>query len=532
VTLAFRDLELGITFRVLLRNKQITHSPLTTPADMRLHRPAFAALVLSLIAPQLGPAQQVSVLESYQRARRVLDAAAVAMGGVEKVRGINSVMVRHEGRGFWRNQSPSATGPAASTATQGLLIIDFQNGRLFWDNATAFPGGFDNRNQLMISPREGWGANPYERRWFSVPNPNINNNRNLLRRLPHYFIVDALERTSHLRWLGEATWRGKRQQVVTYSASDGQQFTLFFDAGTHLLTKYEQLFTDAQAGDAVLEVIWPGYRLVDGVQVPTGRILRRVNEDAEEVRFTEFAINPPLPDSLFQKPAGYVDGTGGPVGDTAVVKLADDVYVVPAGGNNALVVGFSDHVMVVEAYGNDAISRRIIARVKELIPGKPIRYMVATHHHDDHTGGVRTYIAEGAAIVTTPGNREYFERMSRGVYTLVPDALSQNPKPLKLEMVTGKRRVFSDGTHEVQVIDIGPSPHANEMLVVYLPREKVLVQGDLLNLPVGRIRAGNLTTAHFAQWLERSGLQVEKIVPVHGPIHTPAELRQAIQLMQ
>ena len=122
--------------------------------------------------------------------------------------------------------------------------------------------------------------------------------------------------------------------------------------------------------------------------------------------------------------------------------------------------------------------------------------------------------------------------MARGVYTIAPDALSQSPRPLRLEMVTGKRRVFSDGAHEVQVLDIGPSPHADEMLVVYLPKEKIMVQGDLLNLPIGRIRAGNLTSAHFARWLEQSGLTVDRFVPVHGPIHTPTELRQAIEMMQ
>jgi glyoxylase-like metal-dependent hydrolase (beta-lactamase superfamily II) len=488
----------------------------------------------ALAATTLGAgtlAAQSFSLESYQRARQVLDAGVAAMGGAEKLRGITSVLVRHEGRGVWRNQSPSATGPAASTPTSGVLIVDFQGGRLFWDNATAFPGGFENRSQLMISPREGWGANPHEKRWFSIPNPNISNNRNLLRRLPHYFLIDAVERSGHLRSLGQGNFRGRRQDIVTYSSSDGQQFTLFFDASTHLLSKYEQLFTDAQTGDALLEVAWPGYRLVDGIQVPTGRVLRRVNDDAEDVRFTEFVINPPLPDSLFQRPADYVDGTGGPTGDTTVVKLADDVYAVQ-GGSNSLIVGFTDYVLVVEAYGSDAASRRTIAKIKELMPGKPIRYVVATHHHDDHTGGIRTFIAEGAAVVTTPGNREFFERMSRGVYTISPDALARNPQPLKLEMVTGKQRVFSDGTHEVQVLDIGPSPHANEMLVVYLPKERIMVQGDLLNLPVGRIRAGNLTTAHFARWLEQSGLQVDKFVPVHGPIHTMAELRQAVDLMQ
>ena len=104
-------------------------------------------LALALMSAPGAATQQVSVLDSYQRARRVVDASLLAMGGVEKVRGINSVLVRHEGRGFWRNQSPKAAGPVASTATQGLLVIDFQGGRLFWDNATAFPGGFDNRSQ-------------------------------------------------------------------------------------------------------------------------------------------------------------------------------------------------------------------------------------------------------------------------------------------------------------------------------------------------------------------------------------------------
>jgi glyoxylase-like metal-dependent hydrolase (beta-lactamase superfamily II) len=484
------------------------------------------------IFPNATLAQSTS-LDSYQRARKAVDAAIVAMGGLEKLRGINSVLVRHEGMGFWRNQSPKATPPWASTPTSGLLVIDFKGSRLFWDNATAFPGGFNNRNQLMISPAEGWSANPLERRWFSVPNPSINNNRGLLRRLPHYLLLDALDRSAQLRWLGEGSYNDRRQDVVAFAAPDGQLFSLFLDAATHLPTKFEQVFIDAETGDALLEVVWPSYRTVSGIQVPTGRLLRRVNENAEDVRFTEFVINPPLADSIFQKPAGYVDGTGGPTADTTVMKLADDVFVVQGvgGSNNSLVVAFDDHVMVVEAYGNDAASRRTIAKVKETTPGKPIRYLVATHHHDDHTGGVRTFIAEGAAIVTTPGNREYFERMARATYTLAPDAQSENPQPLRLEMVREKRRVFTDARHEVQVIDIGPSPHADEMLVVYLPKEKVLVQGDLLNLPFGRMRAGNLTSKHFAEWLARSGLEVEKIVPVHGPIHTPAELRQAIEMM-
>jgi glyoxylase-like metal-dependent hydrolase (beta-lactamase superfamily II) len=198
-----------------------------------------------------------------------------------------------------------------------------------------------------------------------------------------------------------------------------------------------------------------------------------------------------------------------------------------------LAVAFSDHLLVVESPGfglPDAI-----ARIKTAAPGKPIRYVVPTHHHDDHSGGLRYLIAEGATVVTTPGNRGYFTRMAAVRTSLVPDDATLARPRLSIETITGGKRIFSDGARTVEIHDIGPSPHANEMVVAWLPNEGILFQGDLLNLPpTGEVFASsaNDTTVHFAEWLARQGWPVRVLAGVHMAPGTKAQLDLAIAKRQ
>jgi glyoxylase-like metal-dependent hydrolase (beta-lactamase superfamily II) len=281
------------------------------------------------------------------------------------------------------------------------------------------------------------------------------------------------------------------------------------------------------------EVIYEGYAPVGPIRMPSRRILRRAGETVEEVRFLDMAVNGPFPDSLEAKPVDYIDGSATPPADTTASRLGAGVYLVPlSAGNNSLAIEFRDYLVLMEPYGNDGDSRRALARIRAAVPGKPVRYIVPTHHHDDHTGGLRTYIAEGITVLTTPGNRAYVERMARGTRTLEPDLQSERQAPLKLETTRGAKTVLSDGEQTLEIIDIGPGPHADEMLVAWLPREKLVFQGDLLNRPAdGRPRAGNLTTRHFADWLKASGLPVERIAGVHGPVATMQDLETALTLM-
>ena len=162
------------------------------------------------------------------------------------------------------------------------------------------------------------------------------------------------------------------------------------------------------------------------------------------------------------------------------------------------------------------------------MPGKPIKYLVLTHHHSDHAGGFREYVAEGATIVTTAGNKSFLEKATALQSTLLPKLSLQNK--LKIEIIENKKRVFQDDKHVVELYDIGPNPHANEILVAYLPKEKILFQADMLNpAPMDRSRLRRTSTISFSEKLQQLGLQIEKIYGVHGRPATPEELRTSVE---
>lgn len=499
-------------------------------------RLAAVALLLLVHAVAFGQQQQTppTVTEqSYRRARPVLDAAIVAYGGLDALRSIENFTVRFEGQTVQRNQSRRPEPPYDRTPLGGFLILEPKQGRVSHEIGGGYPGGFSYRSRLLVNGKDGARLNVLERRATPFPNPPPGVLRVRLRWLPHNLLLNALERNSRLRSLGAAVYMGRPHDVITYPNEDGLQLTLYLDSATHLLSKFEYMDTDAYSGDTAVETIFPAHRALDKFRVPTGRTLKVAGEVTEELTYTEVAFNQTNAEDVFKTPEGYTVAPAPAATPAPATKLAEGVYVVNARGYNVLAVGFKDHILVVESPGGEAASREAIDRIKEAIPGKPFKYLAVTHHHDDHAGGTRTYMGEGVTLVTTPGNRRYFEQMARGVFTLDPDTLARNPRPPSIETVQNKKRVFADATQTVELYDIGPGPHTEEMLVAYLPKERIIFQGDLLNRPAdGHAVAGNDTTAHFATWLDKSGLAVERIVAVHGPVSTMDDFRQALALMR
>jgi glyoxylase-like metal-dependent hydrolase (beta-lactamase superfamily II) len=472
--------------------------------------------------------------QSYREARRVLDAGLAAYGGLDALRTIENFTIRHEGYTVHRNQSRRTDSPYERTPLGGTLIVEPRRGRVYHTNKGSYPGGFNWHWGIMSNGKESARVTFLERRINSTQALPPQFMRGRLRWLPHNLLISALERAVQLRSMGRANYDTRPHDLLTYATEDGAQLTIYLDARTHLVSKFELLGSDPYFGDSVQEIIFPAHRAVGKFQVPTARVTKIMGEVVEEIPYAEVTFNTNYGDDQFKAPEGFIAPAVATAEAPPFAKLAENVYMIRGGGYNVLAVGFADHAMVVETPGGDATSREVIARVKELLPGKPIRYAAVTHHHDDHAGGIRTYIAEGATIVTTPGLRAFFERVAAARnFTLQPDALTRAPRPLVLETLQNGKRVFTDGTQTVELYDIGSGPHMDEMIVAYLPKEKIIFQGDLLNRPEdGHIAPGNATTAHFADWLKKSGLAVERIVGVHGPVSTVDELHKALALRQ
>ncbi len=499
-------------------------------------RRLLLALSFCLVLSNAALARQMpksSTADSYRKAYQTVEAGLSALGGAEALRAAEDVWVKTSGSTWARNQSLKVEGPWDQMTRDETLYADVRRGRFVFENRDPLPGGFVFGGRNVISGGQGFFVNERDRTVQPLVTANLPAIQlNFVRRLPHLLVGLALEqRATTLRYAGQETFEGRPHDVVIFAAANGVLSNLFFDSKTHLLSKYENMVLDGVDGDVVQETIFPGYRAVERVMVPTGRQTRRGGDLIEDVKYTEVRFNTKPADTAFARPEGFEELPAPAPLPTKETKLGEGVYLFESGANS-LVVEFDTYVLVVEPYAGGRGPKPTINKAREMFPTKPVKYVVVTHHHDDHSGGLRSYVANDVTVVTTPANRKYFERMAASNFTLFPDDQTRAPRQPLFEFVSGGKRTFTDGKQTLEIIDIGPSPHAAEMLVAYLPKEKLVFQGDLVNLPLsGKYMPTtvNDTTLHFFDWVTKSGLEVQRIAAVHGPATTLEDLRAAVE---
>lgn len=469
---------------------------------------------------------------SQAQARAVLDRAVDAIGGADALRAIDTVRLQLDGETWPRTQMTTPFPPFEGGTLRETLLVDFKNNRIRLEQQ-ADGAGFENHNTIVI--RAGEGMNYDHRAHTATPIPSGQSSQQQFvqyyRRIPNLLLRQAIDRTNSLRYLGPDTFEGKAQDVFTFVMPDTQQVAVYVDKATNLVTKYELFFVDTFAGDDASEIIFGDYVTAGKYRVPQSWTNRLAGEVSTRAKLRA-EINPTITAAAFDAPAGQfvrVDALPDNL-DEKIEKLADGVYVIQnvAGQNqNTLAVAFKDFILAVEAPGSSDGADQVIARIKQTIPGKPIRYVAMTHHHGDHIGGLRSFIAEGATTITTPGNQKVVEEMAAAPQV---DRLGRNPRKPELLLIENGKRVITDGTQTVELVDIGPNPHARELVIAYLPQQRIVFQGDMFfvspnNAPLGPPQAG---TVSFAKALKDRGLAVDRIASVHGQTATIEEFRKAV----
>ena len=219
-------------------------------------------------------------------------------------------------------------------------------------------------------------------------------------------------------------------------------------------------------------------------------------------------------------------------------KLADGVVHMGGGSHNSLAVEFKDYVVVIEGPLNNQRTNAVVAEVKKTFPNKPIRYVVNTHNHFDHLGGIRGYVAEGATVITDERNRNFYQRvvLAPQSRTLSPDRLSQRPfaptAPGQL-MVQGftDQYTISDGNQTIELYHVEGLNHSDNMTIAYLPKQKIIVSADMGGPPpAGSPPPANVSNNSIVLYnnIKRLKLDITTHVPIHGAPGPQAEFDRIV----
>jgi glyoxylase-like metal-dependent hydrolase (beta-lactamase superfamily II) len=316
---------------------------------------------------------------------------------------------------------------------------------------------------------------------------------------------------------------GKNYAVLSWSPSvkapSGKSYVVngYVD-DKQMVDRVETWLGENIMGDMHIIATYSGWKDLGGAMAPSKIVQTRGGWPFFEVDVTSAKANPPDVATLAPAPSGRGPGAGGPPPQAPLVvtseKLGDGLYRLTTGPGSydSVIVEFKDYIMMLEAGQSEARALAYVAETKKLIPNKPIRYVMNTHPHSDHTGGLPVLVAEGAVIITQKNNEVFLDKALNTPRTLMTDTLAKNPKKAKFETVAEKK-VYSDGTRTVEMYHIYPAPHSNGLIIAYIPKEKVLFQGDF------SVNPGEPANDHvkaLVPVLERLNLDFDRYINVHA----------------
>ncbi|MGB7219073.1 MAG: MBL fold metallo-hydrolase [Vicinamibacterales bacterium] len=337
---------------------------------------------------------------------------------------------------------------------------------------------------------------------------------------PHGFLKAALA-------AGNATLsEAPGADVISFTAMGKFKVDGTIDA-QNLVTKVSTKIANPVLGDTDLVATYSDYKDFSGVKFPAKILIVQGGFPLWDLTIASVTPNAPLD---LPVPEAVASATIPPVQVTSN-RLADGVWHLTGGSHHSLVVEFGEYLAIVEAPLDEARSLAVLAEAKKLVPNKAVRYLLTTHHHFDHTGGLRAYAAEGATIVTHQTNLAYFEKTLMAPATIAPDVQAKSAKTPTFQGVSDKY-VIADGKQTIEIYATAGDTHTKEYTLIYLPRSRILVEADAYSpgppdAPPPAIPPPNAVTLYDE--IQRLKLNVATIAPIHGRGAVPiAELRKFI----
>ena len=511
---------------------------------------AAASLLLAWTVPAVSPQDRVN-------------AAYTAMGGDK----LKTIALKASLEQFDPGESYSVSDP--TKPDEGVADLsqsrDLARGLTRNEWVRPLPGGASKRTYTeIVTPVAGYvigddsapGRQP-KRTAKTTPPEHTMSARRLtatLRELERPMIVREMKQhPDRVSAIPDQTVVGKTYPALQYRGDYGT-FIVLFDPATNLPARVRTLDWDGLEGDSVFDAEYSDWRDVDGAKIAFHTLYTLNGMKIEDLKLSSATVNPVLPPPTFNipdamlasaaKPAApgvtpfqwiirrqflgfYFDSDAMYTDDGDSLKLDDigpNISQTQGGTHNTIFIATNSYLVAVEAPNDDGQSLQSIDMAKKRYPGKPVRYLILTHHHVDHTSGVRAYAAEGATIVVGKGDGEYFRKILARPETLNRFA-PKTPFTPKVIEVDDKWSV-NDAGREVDAYAI-ENPHAAGYLIAYVPDASLGVVTDLYT--PGAPVTSNPAVLALVRGVDKWGIKPERFAGGHGSTGPYADVLQATQ---
>ncbi|MEI8207806.1 MAG: MBL fold metallo-hydrolase [Methylococcales bacterium] len=451
---------------------------------------------------------------------------AADAAGVSKIK---SVEFSGTGRWYQFGQAPnpeSAWPPFDVKSYTGDINYETASARV---QSTRFqvvePGRFrpapvEQRNDQFVSGNTAWNESTSGNAAAEQP-AAVEERVAEIWSTPHGFLKAALANNGTSKPLNDGI-------EVSFSVGGKYRYVGTVNAKNQV-TEISTWIDNPVLGDTLVETKFIDYKDFGGIQFPSQIVRTQGGHPVLDINVATAKANPNIEIKVPQ------DLTKAPAVNVASEKISEGVFYLTGGTHHSLAIDQTDHITIIEAPLNEERSLAVIAKAKELIPNKPIKYLINTHAHFDHAGGLRTFVDEGASIVTLKANKPYYEKVWATAHSIHPDRLEASKKAPNFVALTDKC-VLSDEKHPIEIHSIANNGHNDAFVLAYLPNDKVLIEADAYtplaaNAPVPT--TVNPYSANLYENIQKLNLNVEKIAALHGPrLVTLADLQAYIGIPQ
>jgi len=510
----------------------------------------FAALVSTCL---LVPALFAVPPARAQSAREIVQQAVTAQGGAEALRALKTLSIKASAMHWEPGQSKTAGGEPRFLGNSDVAITwDLATGaaRTAWDRDMKYPAIEKLKYTEVMTPAFGFVTD--EKGSKAASAIRVAATLRELERASPTLLLKALDAKSGVRRLSYEKLGDKRVVAVGFAGGTAN-FIVLIDPQTKLPAAIRTRDDDNMAGDSTYDLVLSDWRTEGGVNMAHALSYQLNGVEVGKVTYKEVTANASIAADAFAVPDAIKAAVKPPakanvpyqwvirrlalarfldsdaiIAPTAtslkLVELAPNVQQVQGGTANNLIVAMKDYLVVFDAPYGELQSRWVIDQAKKKYPGKPVKYLVLTHHHMDHAGGTRTFIAEGATVIVPTPDKAYFEQVARARRTIVPDELAKRRRVARIEDVKDELSL-KDDSEEIHLYNI-VNPHVEGMILGHVAKANVVWVTDILS-PRGPIER-NPGTLSVGAALKKYGITGATIAGGHGTTVKQSDIGPAL----